>query len=235
VLLRREQDVQDTPAGVLHGLWSRIVLDAVVEFKSVARDFRRGELGQQLAYSGLYYWQEAERLGHRDHLLMVLLVAGLTPALEQELAALELVEKEDQEGYHQYAGGTFPLLVIETDRVAEAERDDLLGFLGRGTLNSDEAQRWLVNRMEGLDMGKLKKMDEYEDFETKLFKLMRMFGDRFLASLPPEQRLAALSPEQRLADLSPEQRLADLSPEQRLAGLNQEQKVELRRLLDEQN
>jgi hypothetical protein len=48
-----------------------------------------------------------------------------------ELADLELVESDEasEEGYREYQVGSYPLLVVELDRVAESERDDLLGFL----------------------------------------------------------------------------------------------------------
>jgi hypothetical protein len=221
VLLRREQQAGEAQGQVLHGLWSRIAQDAVVEFKSVTHGFRRGELGKLLAYTALYYWQEAARLGSGDNLAMVLLVPSLTPLLQNELADLKFRESEDREGYRQYGGGPFPLLVLELGRVAEAERDDLLGFLGRGTMSTDEAKRW-VSRKTGLNMGKMKQMDEYEDYAATLVEAL---GDKVLASMTPEQVLARYTPEQVLVHYA---------PEQVLAGLSETQKAGLRRLLLEQ-
>jgi hypothetical protein len=61
------------------------------------------------------------------------------------------------------------------------------------------------------------RMQDMEGYEELMQK--------FLASLPPEQRLAGMAPEQRLAGLAPEQRLAGMAPEQRLAGLDRDHQV----------
>lgn len=78
----------------------------------------------------------------------------MTPILVEELVALGFREDDASLGYRRYDGGTFPLVVVEVDRVAEQERDDLLGFLGHGTLQSDEARSWLY-RVTGFQMGKM--------------------------------------------------------------------------------
>jgi hypothetical protein len=213
LLLRREQAPTDE-ARVLRGLWPRIARDAVVEFKSVSRPIRRGELSKLLGYAGIYFWMETDRLKKRSDLLTVLLVPGMTPTLKEELEDLELVESvEATEGYREYRGGTYPLLVVELDRVAESERDELLGFLGNGTLNSIESERWL-RRIAGYHMESLESLEEYDEMEAK-----------FMAKL--RQKL--------LASMSPEEVMKHYEPKQRLAGLTPEQKAELRRLLDEQN
>src|SRR5262249_46158538 len=78
-----------------------------------------------------------------------------------------------------------------------------------------EARRWLYEQVGAGEMAMA--MHELEGFDEIMQK--------FIMTLPPEQRLAGLPPEQRLAGLSPEQVLAALPPEQRLAGLPPEQAV----------
>jgi hypothetical protein len=107
------------------------------------------------------------------------------------------------------------LYVVELDRVAEHEDDDLLRLFGHAKERTLEARRFWAEQVGTKEaMMALHDLEGYDEVVQ-----------RFLELIPPEQRLAGLAPEQRLAGLAPEQRLAGLAPEQRLAGLAPEQAV----------
>ncbi len=217
LLLRKTASLSpDDPGETLLRLWPLLPLLSIVELKTIGRPYRAGNLDRLWSYVHAYYADESRRPEQRADLCAVLVVPNRTPTLDADLHAMGLSWEDLDGGYARVAGGLFVLYAVEIDVVMEHQGEDLVRCFGHGEqLRTDRAQRFwaeLVGTVEAnMDVRKL------EGYEEVL--------QRFVKTLPPEQRLAGLAPEQRLAGLAPEQRLAGLAPEQRLAGLAPEQRL----------
>jgi hypothetical protein len=203
-------------ARVLRGLWPLLGTDTLVDFKSVSRPLRRGDLVRLVGYGAQYHVRHIERLV-RQQLTLVLVVTDRTPTLQQELSLLGWTVHEVGSGYAWLEGGMYPALLVGIDEVAEAERDDLLARFGHPKVPSSLESLWwwqqhIVRTAVEVQMEQL---EGYEEVVKAFFAaLPKQMVPQVLSSLTPEQRLAGLPPEQRLAGLPPEQRLAGLTPEQ---------------------
>lgn len=186
--------------------------EALVEFKSVGRPYRRRNLHRLWSYLCLHYADQQGRLGAESDLCGVLLVPVRSRSLVADAASFRLHWRELGEGYSCLQGGGFALYVVELDVVAQVEQDDLPGCFGHGKPRTDEATRWLHEQLgsEKWNMD-LSRMEGYDEVIKKL-----------LSGLPPEHVLATYAPEQRLAGLAPEQRLAGLAPEEVVLALPEE-------------
>ncbi|MGK3983229.1 hypothetical protein WME99_09330 [Sorangium sp. So ce136] len=183
--------------------------EAIVEFKSIGRLYRRRDLDRLCGYLHLYFADTPERIEHRSDLCGVLLVPSRTRSLDADVAALGLEWDDLGDGYWRLRGAAFALVVAEIDPVAKAEDDDLLRLLGRGEARTREARRWLAQQLGAEEMAM--EMQDLEGFDEVVRKL--------LATLPPEQVLAAYAPGQRMAGLPPEQVLLAL-PDDALRALS---------------
>jgi hypothetical protein len=215
LLLRRATAARrDAEALTLRGLWPLLAEDSLVEFKSLSRPFRRGDLPRLLGYGAQYHAMHMERL-RPAALTLVLAVPSITAVLREELDWMGWTLKERGDGYAQVYGNVYPTYVVAIDPVAKAEHDDLLGIFGHHKVVSRDAKWWLEQYLargkEGSVSQNIRDLEGYDEMLQKL-----------LESLPPEQRLAGLAPEQRLAGLAPEQRLAGLAPEQQVLALSDE-------------
>jgi hypothetical protein len=157
-----------------------------------------------------YHADESRRPGHRADLCAVLVVPNRTPTLDADLSAMGLTWEDLSGGYARVAGGLFVMYAVEIDVVMEQQGEDLVGWFGHGeqprTVRAERFWAEMVGTVEAnMDVRKL------EGYEEVL--------QRFVKTLPPEQRLAGLAPEQRLAGLAPEEILAALTPEQIVLGL----------------
>lgn len=211
---------------VLRGMWRFVVVVALLEFKSISRPFRRGDLARLLAYGLLWYISHqredavehapGRRAAKADDLSLVLVVPALTPTLTSELRDLRLTLRRSKRGYHRAVGAWCTLVVIELRVAGRHEHDDLmLWFAGVGARRSLETYHWIgqhTNR--GDPMSATPDLEGYDEWLAK-----------FLPTLSPEQRLAGLKPEQIRQALSPEQRLAGLEPEQIRQALSPEHVV----------
>ncbi|WP_437682892.1 hypothetical protein [Sorangium sp. So ce131] len=223
LLLRRSAGSSE-PAGTLRRLWDLLPTEAIVEFKSSGRPYRRRNLDRLYSYLLLYFSDMPERLAERSDLCGVLLVPSRTRSLDADAAALGMEWKDLGDGYWQLRGAAFAFIVAEIDRVAEAEGDDLLRLFGHGEARTREARRWLAQQIGAEEMAM--EMQDLEGFDEVVRKVVATLRpEQVLAAYTPEQVLAAYAPEQRMAGLPPEQRLAGLPPEQRLAGLPPEQRL----------
>jgi hypothetical protein len=229
LLLRKVAVAVDDSAQTLRRLWPLLPYVAVVEYKSPARSYRRGNLDRLWSYVHAYHADQrslprrradgtalarglegAPDVWEREDLCGVLVVPARTPSLLDDVAEQRLAWEDLGAGYWRVTGGSFTLCVVEIDVVGPAEGDDLLYSLGHGERVTPETLRFWMELMGSQEAGmSMQDMEGYDELMQKL-----------LASMPPEQRLAGLAPEQRLAGLAPEQRLAGLAPEQRLAGLD---------------
>jgi len=180
--LRADVPRDPTDCGsVLRGLWPLIVTVGLLEFKSVSRPFRRGDLARLLAYG--------------------LVVPTLTPTLRNELTDMALTLDHAESGYHMARGFFCPVVVIELERVAETEHDELMSwFVGKTPTPSVELARWIgqnITTMSAPD----KASPEMEGFED------------LFAHFPLSLRRRLLSKTERLDGLTPAERLAGLAPE----------------------
>jgi hypothetical protein len=149
----------------------------------------------------------------------VLLVPGRTPTLDADAKSMGLTWADLGSGYWRVTGGLFSLLVVEIERVAKQEGEDLLALFGYNEVHTQRAMSFwgeLVGAEAKMDAQKL------EGYEEAVQKIVR--------ALTPEQRLAGLAPEQRMAGLPPEQRLAGLAPESLVLALPDDM---LRKLSDD--
>lgn len=215
LLLRRAASARrDAEALTLRGLWPLLADDSLVEFKSVSRPFRRGDLARLLGYGAQYHGIHIERL-RPAHLTLVLVVPSITEALRAELDWMGWTLTDLGEGYAQVFGNVYPTYVVAIDLVAKAEHDDLLGIFGHHKVASRDARWWLEQylgrRKESAVSQNIQDLEGYDEMLQKL-----------LESLSPEQRLAGLAPEERLAGLALEERLAGLAPEQQVLALSDE-------------
>ena len=220
----------------LRALWRELRRVGLLEFKSVARAFRRGDLSRLFAYGALWLAahqraeggeevDRVERLAPGD-VALILAVPSINRALRDELASYELELSASSDGYHRIASLRPCLIVADLSTIAEREDDDLLRWFAGRRIRTLEAQRWvrqhLGTRSDTMTTNATPDLEGYDEWVAQ-----------YVATLTPEQRLAGLAPEQRLAGLAPEQRLAGLAPEQRLAGLAPEQRLALAAQLSE--
>ncbi|MFO0628916.1 MAG: hypothetical protein U0325_25295 [Polyangiales bacterium] len=215
------RDASDEGTG-LRGLWRAVRGVMLVDFKSRARAFRRGELMRLFAYGLL--WCSAHGLPPAD-VAVGLVVPRVNKPLREEIAELGVTLHLRRDGYHEVEGFALRVVVAELWVVARRERDDILQWFARPDTLTLAAQRWIRQHVHaGSDDMTMQIDEDLEGFYEYVQELMQKLPPKSrLKGLTPEQRLAGLAPEQRLAGLAPEQRLAGLAPEQRLAGLAPEQ------------
>jgi len=224
----------------LRGLWPEVRVVALLEFKSTARPFRRGDLARLMAYGLIWFYtrQEADdltipsgekRRAQPDDLTLVLVVPTLTPTLRDEIEHMRLALVESADGYHRATGFFCTLLVIELGRVSTHEHDELMGwFAGRTQRLSVDLVQW-IGQNTSIMATPDKASPDLEGFAQWFAQLrdalppeMRIAGmspEEVLVQFKPEQVLAQFKPAQRIAGLAPEEVLVQFNPEQRLAGL----------------
>ncbi|WP_437728606.1 hypothetical protein [Sorangium sp. So ce861] len=234
-LLLRKNAAPDAsePAGTLRKLWALLSKDAIVEFKSIGRPYRRRNLDRLFSYLHLYCADNLERIEQRSDLGGVLLVPTRTRSLDADVADLGLGWDDLGDGYWRLRGGAFALVVVEIEAVAAAENDDLLRLFGHDEAPTLAARRWLAQQVGAEEIAMA--MHDLEGFDEVVRKLLSTLPpeqvlsafppEQRVAGLPPEQVLSAFPPEQRVAGLPPEQVLSAFPPEQRVAGLPPEQRV----------
>ena len=226
VRVDRPRDPSDA-GSVLRLLWGYIVWVALLEFKSIARPFRRGDLlrllGYGMAWLSAHQAGDALPVGPRTRrratpadLTLVLVVPSVTPTLQEELRELSLTVELSKTGYHEVRGFPVRLVAVDLGVAAEHERDELMRwFAGVPGERSLEALRWI-----GQHTGGARPMSAQAELEG-----WEEWARRYFASLTPDKLAEILDPAQRLAGLDPAQRLAGLDPAQRLAGLDPVQTV----------
>lgn len=215
LLLRRSGEARrDEEAKVLRGLWPRLGSDSIVEYKSPSRPPRRGDLLRLVGCGAIYHASQVQagRLEEPVELTLVLVVASLTPTVRKEVERMGWKLAPLGNGYARIEGAMYSTILVVTDEVAPAERDDFLAIFSHREVVAREAvgwfERWLYS--EGGVMQKIQDLEGYDEMLQKL-----------LAETPVEMRLAGLTPEQRLAGLAPEQLLTAL-PVEALRALSED-------------
>ncbi|MBI5549070.1 MAG: hypothetical protein HY901_34735 [Deltaproteobacteria bacterium] len=218
LLLRREGvERRDGEARILSGLWPLVEREALVEYKSPARPFRRGDAYRLLSYGAQYEAEHIERLA-RGELALVLAVATRTSDLAREIARMGCRLESSSRGCDRIKGTPWPAWVVVLGELSEADHDDLLRCLATGKIQGD-ALRWCWSHVYG--PAREMQMSQLEGYDELVKKMLATLTPKQrLEGLSTEERLGGLSTEERLAGLSPEERLADLSPEERLLSLS---------------
>lgn len=220
LLLRKQAAPAEDDAQTLRRLWPMLPLASVVEYKSPGRAYRPGDLDRLLAYVHLYYADERTRPGKHDDLCAVLAVPRRTPSLDDDVADMGLVWEDLGSGYWRVRGGVYTLYVVEILPVGEAEGDDLLQSMGDVDVEKVKETLWFWLELKGSKEAgmSVQDMEGYDELIQK-----------FLADVPPEQRLAGLDRDHQALALPLE--VLRLLPEQYIASLSAEVRVEIRRRL----
>ena len=191
---RAPRDPRDEGTG-LRGLWRAVREVMLVDFKSRARGFRRGELMRLFAYGLL--WCSVHALAPTD-VAVALVVPRVNKPLREELAALGVTLVLGRDGYHEVEGFALRVVVADLGVVARRDRDDILKWFARPDALTLAAQRWIRQHVHaGSDDMTMQIDEDLEGFYEYVQELMQ--------KLPPKSRLKGLTPEQRLAGLAPEQ------------------------------
>ncbi|KYG01728.1 hypothetical protein BE21_56280 [Sorangium cellulosum] len=200
-LLLRKNAAPDAsePAGTLRKLWALLSRDAIVEFKSIGRPYRRRNLDRLFSYLHLYCADNLERIEQRSDLSGVLLVPTRTRSLDADVADQGLGWDDLGDGYWRLRGGAFALVVVEIEAVAAAENDDLRRLFGHDEAPTLAARRWLAQQVGAEEIAMA--MHDLEGFDEVVRKLLSTLPEQRVAGLPPEQRVAGLPPEQVLLAL----------------------------------
>jgi hypothetical protein len=149
LLLRKHVEAAaQRPAETLRALWPRLARVTLAEFKSMGRPYRKGNLDRVWGYLHLYFTDPESSLSRRDEICGLLIVTARTPTLDADASAMELRWNDLMGGYWELRGGLFRLFVVELDRVAEHEDDDLLRLFGHAKERTLEARRFWPSRWE---------------------------------------------------------------------------------------
>jgi hypothetical protein len=229
LLLRKLPLPTDNSAQTLRRLWPLLPQLSIVEYKSPGRPYRTGDLDRLWGYVHLFHADEHTRPERREDLCAVLAVPGRSPSLDADVKHMGLSWEDLGEGYWRVQSGLFALHVVELNRVAEAEGDDVLHSLGSGELLTAETRWFWVELVGSKEAGmSVQDMEGYDELMGKL--LEKLPAERVLSRYAPEQRLAGLPAEQVLSHYAPEERLADLDRDHQALALP----IEVLRLLPEQ-
>jgi hypothetical protein len=207
---------------VLCGMWIYVIVVALLEFKSISRPFRRGDLSRLIAYGHIWYFTHQEhnaltlpdktcRRATPGDLTLILVVPTITPTLEEEVALLGYTMNVSPDGYTLVTGASFRLLVVDLSVAASAEQNDLMAwFAGRQKLLSVESKRWIWQHSNrGTDLNQA--TPDLEGFDEWLA--------HYVASTPMKQLLPFLPVEELLQSVPANQRLKGISVEERLLSL----------------
>jgi hypothetical protein len=230
---------------VLRGMWPLIEWVALVEFKSISRTFRRGDLWRLFAYGfawlaahtgndALRVSPDVRRAACVDDLTLFLVVPKRNPALDAELAELRFTLAPVSPGYHVVRGAALRVVVVELGAAGAAERDELMQwFAGLRARCSLATRRWIGQHTIGKGaMNATPALEGWEDWLAQYLQTLtpeeRVVGlapEEIAALLAPRERLAGLAPQDRVAGLAPQDRVAGLAPQDRVAGLSHEELI----------
>ncbi len=214
----------DDRGAVLRGMWGFLTWVGLLEFKSISRPFRGGDLFRLLAYG--FAWLAARQHGRalrvgvddkdtraarRDDVTLFLVVAAVSPALTAEIDELGFTLEAGDGGYRPVRGSPLRLVVVDLRRAGALERDALMQWFAGVVESLDlDTRRWLTRHTGGT--GAMKATPDLEGWDDWMAQ--------YVASMPPEKLLAHIKPADRLAGIAPADRLAGIAPADRLAGLD---------------
>lgn len=177
LLLRRlGVEPDDHEALILHGLWPRLGLVTVLEYKSpVDSAFRRGDLRRLVGYGVLYKTAHLDELPTRDDLMLVLVVASVTPTLLDEIECEGWRLTPLGGGYARIEGVMYTAFVVITDEVEGLAPEQLLAGLTPEQLLAGLPPE---QRLQGLT-------PEQVPLAVPL-EMLRALPEEYVLSLPPE-------------------------------------------------
>lgn len=207
-LLLRQTDTPDPldTGSTLRGLWPLLARDTVTEFKSPSRPYRTRDLHRLLGYGHQHFVAETARLASPDDLTLALIVPARTPSLDEDLMSLGL-SAHDLGGGYAHAQAAFRVVLVEVERVAEQDRDDLVALFGRRRPLSPAATGWWHQHMPEKETAMdPTQLDDYDDVLASLIAsldpaMQHSVAEKLIEKLPLEQRLAGLAPEETLLAL----------------------------------
>lgn len=214
LLLRREgEEHPERPARTLLRLWPLLSQHTILEFKSPSRDFRQSDLIRLYGYGPQYHALCLKSVGQASRLSMVLVVPGMNQALQNELELMGFRYTALGEGYGRIDGTTYPMYLVCTNEVSEAERDDFLRIFSHRPIQNRATRFWWEVFAKG-ETGMSSAISEMDGFEE--------MARKFVAMLSPAMRLEGLAPKERLLDLPHEERLLALDPMDRMLAIPDE-------------
>lgn len=215
LLRRKDAACRDELATVFRRLWRWLGKVTVLEYKSpVNYAFKPGDLMRLWVYGALYELSHWAELGQPD-ITLVLVVASITPTLQDELVRLDVQLVDLGGGYARIDGLRYTCYVAIIDEVCEAERDEFLQVFSHHEVRSSKAAKWAKQWIRERMSMKAPTLEEEQEAEEWLQEII----DR----MPIERRIRGADPATFLAQFAPEQRLAGLDPQQRLAGLDMQE------------
>lgn len=193
VVRRRQGPENDSAARTLRGFWPLVRHTALIEFKSPTRPLHPGELAKLFGYGGQYHALHIEKLGSADNLLLVLVVAAITPTLRDELQLLRLAPRRIAGGYLRAAGRPYHLLIANLSAIVEADaHDDLMRIFVQSKLLSLFAKQFVERH--SMNPSAASNFTELEGYHEVV--------QRFLRDLTPADRLEGLAEEHVILALS---------------------------------
>jgi len=190
-------------------LWDYVNTLALLEFKSRARPFRRGDLHRLFAYGSL--WSAIHGLRSAE-LTLVLAVPTVNETLAREIVDAGLHLGPEDHGFREISGAHQRVVVAVLGSIANEDDDDLLRWFAVKGRTSLATRQWLRHhlsrRSKAMSAESLQELEGYQQIVAEI-----------LEGFTPEERLAGLAPEERLAGLAPEERLAGLSESDRILAL----------------
>ena len=230
------RDPADT-GRTLHGLWALFLAVCLLEYKSPARPFRRGDLHMLLAYGMLWLAERqarprqpdgshSERLSAHE-VTLALAVPSINDALRDELLDLGLVLPHSNTGYYVVTGLPQPLVVVDLSVVAEHEDDDVLRWFAGQRVRTLATRRWVGqhhNRKDdAMSTQATPDLEGYEEFAKEYLSQFSL--EERLAGLKPEDIAHALKPEDVVRAFKPEDIAHALKPEDLAHALKPEDRL----------
>ncbi len=223
LLLRRLRASRRRPR-VLRGLWRLLSSVVIMELKTAAGPYKRGDLFLLFGSAEVYVGQHVREFRRVLDLSVVLIVPTMARSLELDLALRGWKLQPLGNGYARIEGPDYRGIVVFLDEVAEAEHDDLIGCIAHRRIQTAAAAQWLLQRggvPERLAMAKITGF-------SKVFKRLmtiKEFRAEMLKDVPARERVAGLPAKERLAGVPAKERLAGVPAKARLAGLRGAQLV----------
>lgn len=209
LLRRKDAAYRDELATVFRRLWRWLAKVTVLEYKSPTNyAFKPGDLMRLWVYGALYELSHWAELRQPD-ITLVLVVASITPTLQDELVRLDVQMVDLGGGYARIDGLRYTCYVAIIDEVCEAERDEFLQVFSHHEVRSSKAAKWAKQWIrERLSM-KAPTLEEEQEADEWLQEIIdRMPVERLLRGDDPAKFMAKFAPEQRLAGLDMQEVLA---------------------------
>lgn len=190
-------------------LWPRLRKYTVLEYKSpLDSSFRRGDLIRLVSYGTLYHCRHVKDMFCSDELTLVLVVAGLTQALFDEIERMGWTFEPMEGGYARIKGVMYPCYVVVIDEVCQEERSELLRVFSHHPVTDPLVQQWISQWQKENDMRPSR--SKFAQGNRELIRLILLdkksegrLGQTLLEEVPREELIVKL-PIDVLRGLSPD-------------------------------